>query len=220
MNWNLFKRSLRNEVFRDINHLCTSKGSSILFIWKKDHLVLLAMELSREKLQKMRGMLQKILLMEQMSWRQKFRALWHGVSDCNTKCFHRVANLQGILIIRLSWWWTVLQGMKYSMLSFYIYLLSNPRDLMWMLPVFSLWDLDKENIEMPFNEEEYVKVHLESCVDDKAPTPHCTILVWESARHTELQRVMMREEKARASRMKTFFSLKKDLKTIFVTYLW
>jgi len=54
----------------------------------------------------------KIISMEEISWRQKSRALWLKSSDRNTKLFHRLANMHRMLTLSF----VVVDGVQYAAL--------------------------------------------------------------------------------------------------------
>ncbi|XP_059630187.1 uncharacterized protein LOC132273186 [Cornus florida] len=156
--------------------------------WKKSRVLADIAELDRldeegqsgESLRSKRASCQavfaEIALMEEISWRQKSRALWLKDGDRNTKFFHRLANAHRrcnhIERIRVNgselWREDEVRG---GIASFYWQLYTETLD--WRptldgLLFNSISVLDSDRIEIPFMEEEVFKA-LSGCNGDKAP---------------------------------------------------
>jgi len=120
----------------------------------------------------------KFTLMEEISWRQKSRALWLREGDRNIKFFHRMANLHRKFnhlsrVVVDGVQYEVFHEMKAAIHDFYKYLFTEPEP--WRpkvdglcLPVLRVGD--KESLQRAFTEEEVVKA-LFYCCGDKAPGP-------------------------------------------------
>ena len=125
----------------------------------------------------------KITLMEEISWRQKLRALWLKAGNRNTKFFHSVANthrkfntMSFVVVDGVQY--DAFPNMKFAIYNFYKSLFSESEPwrpkvdtLPLPLPLPLLRDSKKEFIEMPFSEEEVTKA-LPDCCGDKAPRPN------------------------------------------------
>ena len=120
----------------------------------------------------------KIILMEEISWRQNQRALWLKAGDRNTKFFHRVTNMRRKFnslscVVVDGVQYDALPNMKSAIYNFYKSLFSESeswRPKVDSLPLPLLQDSDKAFIELPFSEEEVTKALLDCC-GDKASDP-------------------------------------------------
>ena len=120
--------------------------------------------------------LDKLILMEEISWRQKSRALWLQERDKNSKFFHRLANSHRIAnsIAKLS----IDGNMSYNqndikdhIASFYEHLCTEndySRPLLDGLQFSAISDEDAIWLERPFDENEIVDV-VKGFKGDKAP---------------------------------------------------
>ncbi|XP_059659241.1 uncharacterized protein LOC132306062 [Cornus florida] len=120
----------------------------------------------------------EIALMEEISWRQKSRALWLKDGDRNTKFFHRLANTHrrcnhiGRIRVNGSELWRE-DEVRGGIVSFYQQLYTETlgwRPTLDGLPFNYISALDSDRIEIPFMEEEVLKA-LSSCNEDKALGP-------------------------------------------------
>ncbi|XP_059639641.1 uncharacterized protein LOC132282014 [Cornus florida] len=120
----------------------------------------------------------EIAIMEEISWRQKSRALWLKEGDRNTKFFHRLANARrrGNHIGRIR-----VEGVIYCkdeeickrFVKFFEKLFTETvkwRPLLEGLQFDSISEEECLGLELPFSEEE-VLIALKSCNGDKAPGP-------------------------------------------------
>ena len=120
----------------------------------------------------------KVCTFEEISWRQKSRALWLQAGDRNTKYFHRIASLHrkfnSLSTIEVEGTrYDTLPAMKDAIFGFYRSLFTESE--VWRpgvddLSLTQLRQIDKETIELPFNEEEISRVLFECC-GDKSPGP-------------------------------------------------
>ncbi|XP_059658879.1 uncharacterized protein LOC132305222 [Cornus florida] len=118
----------------------------------------------------------EIATMEEISWRQKSRALWLKEGGCNTKFFHRLANAHrrynNIGRIRVNGLELRKEDeVRGGIVSFYQQLYTET--LEWRpkldgLHFDAISTLDSDMLEIPFSEEEVLKA-LSSCYGDKAP---------------------------------------------------
>jgi hypothetical protein len=132
--------------------------------------------------------LDKLILMEEISWRQKSRALWLQEGDKNSKFFHRLANSHQIAnsIAKLS----IDGNMSYNqddvrdhIASFYEHLNTEndySRPLLDGLQFSAISDEDAMWLERPFDENEIVDV-VKGFNGDKAPGPDGFSLAFFSA---------------------------------------
>ena len=165
------------EVFGDIR---TKKDAALSIInaldLKEDSVGLTSDELLQRKGAKDEW--SKFTLMEEVSWRQKSRALWLKEGDRNTKFFHRMANLHRKFnhlscVVVDGVQYEGLHEMKTAIHEFYKYLFTESEHWRPKLDGMSLPALrvvDKELLEQAFTEEEVVKALLDCC-GDKAPGP-------------------------------------------------
>jgi len=117
-----------------------------------------------------------VCTLEEISWRQKSRALWLQAGDRNTKYFHRVASLHrkfnSLSTIEVEGTrYDTLPAMKDAILGFYKSLFTESeawRPGVDELPLSQLRQIDKEPIELPFSEDEISRALFECC-GDKAP---------------------------------------------------
>ena len=120
----------------------------------------------------------KLSYLEEISWRQKSRALWLNAGDRNTKFFHRVASLHSkfnyISYIEVHGTrFNTLPAMKSAIQGFYNTLFTESeawRPQVDGLFLSQLQVTEKEFIKLPFYEEEVTRVLFECC-GDKAPGP-------------------------------------------------
>ena len=132
----------------------------------------------------------KFTLMEEISWRQKSRALWLREGDRNTKFFHRMANLHRKFnhlsrVVVDGVQYEVFHEMKVAIHDYYKYLFTEPKS--WRpkvdglcLPVLQVGD--KESLQRAFTKEEVVKALFDWC-GDKALGPDLSLIhIWRCRR--------------------------------------
>ena len=120
--------------------------------------------------------LARVLHMEEVSWRQKSRALWLRKGNHKTKFFHKTTNLRrkfnfmsGVEIEGNRY--ETVESMKSSIHGFYKKLFSKTecwRSKVEGLSLPSLSNSAREVLEMSFDEEEVIRA-LHDCYGDKAP---------------------------------------------------
>ena len=137
--------------------------------------------LSNEELEKRQAdkdELARVILMHEISWRQKSRALWLRVGDRNTRYFHKVATLRrkfnsmSVVVVDGNWY-EDRDEMKSSIYGFYkaLFTESEPwRPKVDNLGMPSLTISAREGLQSEFSEEEILKA-LHDCCGDKAPGP-------------------------------------------------
>ncbi|XP_059633982.1 uncharacterized protein LOC132276536 [Cornus florida] len=124
------------------------------------------------------AVLAEIVCMEEISWRQKSKALWLKEGDRNTKIFHRLANahkrsnhIRRIQVEGVELWRE--EEVRSGIVSFYQKLYTEPlgwRPKLDGLPFKAISRMERDGLELPFTEEEVLKA-LSSYNGDKAPGP-------------------------------------------------
>ena len=165
------------ETFDDVN---LPKNHLLVSIQNLDEMEEVRHLLSGEKLTKdqLTNELEKVLLMDEISWRQKSRATWLWEGDKNTRFFHRVANSNcrfntiGHLSVNGAVT-TDQEEIGEGLVNFYSHLFSNDevkRPLPDGLAFSSIDDADRAVLDRPFTEEEVMGV-VKGMAGDKAPGP-------------------------------------------------